>query len=143
MYKIGLRSGSPVSAGQMIQLPGGANQLEVGTIACCVSGNVANLDSADKCPDVLIGQVGDLDEYGYAGWATCMLLTGDMILEAPISGSAEQIASINAGKLIKFTRYGVDASGTSEYCQVVDTLGAKTAGDPVLVRFINNHQKGV
>lgn len=142
MYKIGLRSGSPVSAGQMIQLPGGANQLEVGTIACCVNGFVANLDM-DQCPDVLIGQAGDLDEYGYAGWATCMLLTDDMILEAPISGSAEQIASVNAGKFIKFTRRGVDASGDSKYCQVVDTLGAKTAGDPVLVRFINNHQKGV
>lgn len=142
MYKIGLRSGSPVSAGQMIQLPGGANQLEVGTIACCVDGNVQNTDG-DRCPDVLIGQVGDLDEYGYAGWATCMLLTSDMILEAPISGTDQQIAYLNAGKLIKFTRRGVDASGTSEYCQVVDTLGAKTAGDPVLVRFINNHQKGV
>ena len=142
MYKIGLRSGSPVSAGQMIQLPGGANQLVVGAIACCVYGRVSNLDG-DLCPDVLIGQTGDLDEYGYAGWATCMLLTEDMILEAPISGTDLQIESVQAGKLISFDRYGVSASGSSEYCQVVDTLGAKTAGDPVLVRFINNHQKGV
>ena len=142
MYKIGLRSGSPVSAGQMIQLPGGANQLVVGAIACCVEGRVSNLDG-DRCPDVLIGQAGDLDEYGYAGWATCMLLTEDMILEAPISGTDLQIESVHAGKLISFDRYGVSASGSSEYCLVVDTLGAKTAGDPVLVRFINNHQKGV
>ena len=143
MYKIGLRSGSPVSAGQMIQLRGGANVLEVGTIACCVNGWVSNLNG-NLCPDVLIGQVGDLDdETGYAGWATCMLLTEDMILEAPISGTDSQIQNVYAGQLIKFTSNGVDASGSSEYCQVVDTLGAKTAGDPVLVRFINNHQKGV
>lgn len=89
--------------------------------------------SASVCPDAVVSEIAN-------GKATVMLLTPDVVLEASVSGSDAQIAALKTGAFIKFTQTGVDASGTSANCQIVDTLSAKTAGDKILVRFIASKQ---
>lgn len=138
MYKIGLRDGSPVSAGRMFEsVVNQVSPVREGDIACIVGCEL--IYGPGCCPDALVSQV-------YTGpdtqnkRAIAMLLTEDMLLEAPVRGTDTQIATLTAGKFISFDVSNVDASGTSEYCQVMDTLGAKTAGDKILVRFIHNNK---
>ena len=69
-----------------------------------------------------------------------MLLTPDMYLEAPVSGTDAQIEGLYPGVFVGYNSTGVNAATTSTYCQIIDTLGAKKAGDKILVRFINNNK---
>ncbi len=141
MYKIGLRDGSPVSAGRMVELKGNgaySGAFKPGDAVCIIEGSLKY--AGDSCPDAIVSEVYDDPKTEYTDTAICMLLTEDMLLEVPVEGADEQIADLAPGKFIKFTAREVDASGTSEYCQVMDTLGAKTEGDKILVRFIHNNK---
>lgn len=143
MYKIGLRDGSPVSAGRMVELKGGeayTNAFKPGQAVCIIEGVLKYAGVQGSCPDAIVSEVYDDPETLYTDTAICMLLTEDMLLEVPVKGTDAQIEHLEAGIFIGFGDFEVDASGTSEYCQVMDTLGAKTAGDKILVRFIHNNK---
>ena len=128
MYKIGLRSGAPVSAGHMIATTG---SVSAGQLVCILNGT-ASAATTSSCPDGVVSQVEDNE-------VIVMLIDADMILEAPVSGTDTNIGNLVPGKLIGFDSNGVNAGATSKYCQVVATNSAKTAGDTILVRFVNNN----
>lgn len=136
MYKIGLRSGAPVSVGHMLEVEGTVayTAIDPGTLICIVEG-VMEEAPAGGCPDAVVSSV-EKDSSGTPIRGTVMLLTPDMFLEAPVAGTDVQIAGLKNGNYIGFNGTGVDASGTSKYCQIIDTLGAKKAGDKILVRFV-------
>ena len=128
MYKIGLRSGAPVSAGHMIAVTGSVSEGQL----VCILNDSATAASTSACPDGVVSQVEDNE-------VIVMLIDADMILEAPVSGTDVNIGNLVPGKLVGFDSNGVDAGATSNYCQVVATNSAKTAGDTILVRFVNNN----
>ena len=140
MYKIGLRSGAAVSAGHMMEVEGSIayRDIEAGDVVCVVGGFASHTE-AGQCPDAIVSSVNckAVDEYGeYPTNITVMLLTPDMFLEVPVSGTDAQISGLKNGAFIGFGNSSVKASETSEFCQIIDTLSAKTAGDTILVRFI-------
>lgn len=139
MYKIGLRSGSPVSAGHMMEIDGTEAYTDVseGDVVCIVNGVM--MYSPNECPDAIVSSItsrATIGDNNYPEKAVVMLLTPDMFLEAPVSGTEIQISNLSAGRYIGYTSSDVDAGGTSEFCQIIDTLGAKKAGDKILVRFV-------
>ena len=142
MYKIGLRDGSPVSAGRMVELKGNeayTGPFNPGDLVCIIEGSLKYVNPND-CPDAVVSETYDNPETQYTDTAICMLLTEDMLLEAPIRGTDEQIEDLYPGEFVGYDSTGVNAAGKSAYCQVIDTLGAKKAGDKILVRFINNNK---
>ena len=143
MYKIGLRSGAPVSAGHMIAVPGNSvtGNARPGQLVCVLQDGIYAATNTD-CPDGIVSQWDEENtgEYGsYPNEAIVMLIDADMILEAPVSGTDVNIENLVPGKFIGFDSNGVNAGATSKYCQVVATNSAKTAGDTILVRFVNNN----
>lgn len=138
MYKIGLRSGAPVSVGHMMEVEGNmaATDISRGQVVCIINGYIYYAsEEENKCPDALVSSI-EKDSEGTPIRGTVMLLTPDMFLEAPVAGTDAQIAGLKNGKYIAFNNTGVDASATSAFCQIIDTLGAKKAGDKILVRFV-------
>lgn len=140
MYKIGLRDGSPVSVGRMIEVDGAVDTISTGELLCIINGT-ANLGSGTQCPDALASETYGKTDAGYPKKVVAMLLTEDMFLEAPVTGTDSVIAALTAGEFISFHSTGVTAGGTSTFCQIVDTLGAKKSGDKILVRFLHNNVK--
>ena len=136
MYKIGLRSGAPVSVGHMMEVAGTVAYTDIapGTLICIVEGMMENAPTGG-CPDAVVSSV-EMNRSGVPIRGTVMLLTPDMFLEAPVAGTDAQIAGLKNGNYIAFNDTGVDASATSAFCQIIDTLGAKKAGDKILVRFV-------
>ena len=136
MYKIGLRSGAPVSVGHMMEVAGTDTYTDIapGTLICIVEGMMETAP-AGGCPDAVVSSVEE-NSSGVPIRGTVMLLTPDMFLEAPVAGTDAQIAGLKNGNYIAFNDTGVDASETSAFCQIIDTLGAKKAGDKILVRFV-------
>ena len=136
MYKIGLRSGAAVSAGHMMEVAGTliCTSINPGDVVCIVDGEM-KYTPTEGCPDALVSAV-EKDSSGNPIRGTVMLLTPDMFLEVLVMGTDDQISRLANGKYIQFDTDCVYASGTSEYCQIIDTLSAKTAGDTILVRFI-------
>ena len=132
MYKIGLRSGAPVNVGHMMEVAYSvAYVVNKGDVVCIVEGMAKHVD--DACPDAVVS---DINVKNDNGTVTVMLLTPDMFLEVPVKGTDVQIAGLKAGAYIKYDRDHVDASGTSDFCQIVATNSAKTEGDTILVRFV-------
>lgn len=133
MYKIGLRSGAPVNVGHMMEVKyNSVSAVDKGEVVCIVDG-FANHPSESNCPDAIVS---DKIVNGDEGTVTVMLLTPDMFLEVPVNGTDVQIAGLEAGAYIKFEGGNVDASGESDFCQIIDTMSAKTEGDTILVRFV-------
>jgi hypothetical protein len=132
MYKIGLRSGAPVSVGHMMEVTYSvAYAVNKGHVICIVEGMAKHAENT--CPDAIVSDMNVKDD---EGTVTVMLLTPDMLLEVPVKGTDVQIAGLQNGAYIKYAQDHVDASGTSYFCQIIDTLGAKKAGDKILVRFV-------
>ena len=131
MYKIAMRNGSPVNVGQMIEIDKGSAIAEPGSLICIVDGVAVDM-TLGVCPDALVSSV-DGDK------VTAMLLTEDMILEVPIFG--ESMTYLKTGALVTGEADSVNIDETGNYCQIVDTLDAKKAGDKILVRFIHNNKK--
>lgn len=136
MYFIGLRDGSPVNVGRMGGFNGaGALTVDTGTL---VSINANGQLAAFAGTAAPFGVVSSSHKGGVAQEGEeiiVMQIASDMYLDAQVSGTDEQIAALKDGAYIKATATGVDASGTSAFCRIVSTNGAKTAGDRVLVRF--------
>ena len=126
MFKFALVSGSPVNVGQMVEVAAGTANAR-GDVGQITTGSFAF--SASACPGAVVSDIAD-------GKAVAMILTPDVVVEAPVSGTDSQIGALKAGAFIKFTQTGVDASATSAFCQIVDTNSAKTAGDKIYVRFV-------
>ncbi len=134
MYKIGLRSGAPVNVGHMMEVAySGAYVVNKGDVVCIVEGMAKHADNDIVCPDAIVS---DINVKGDDGTVTVMLLTPDMFLEVPVEGTDVQIAGLKAGAFIEYGSGKVDASGTSTFCQIIDTMSAKTEGDSILVRFV-------
>lgn len=140
MYKIALRDGSPVSVGRMIEVDGAADKISTGQLLCIIEGR-SYLGSSAQCPDALASEAYGDTGGGYPEKVVAMLLTEDMFLEAPVSGTDSNIAALTAGEFIAFDCETVTAGTTSNFCQIVDTLGAKKSGDKILVRFLHNNVK--
>lgn len=132
MYKIGLRSGAPVNVGHMMEVAySDAFSVYKGEVVCIIEGLAKHVESA--CPDAIVS---DMNVKNNEGTVTVMLLTPDMFLEVPVMGTDVQIAGLQNGQFIKYTGDHVDASGESAFCQIIDTMSAKTEGDTILVRFV-------
>ncbi len=141
MYKIALRDGSPVNAGRMIEVDGSANFAQLGELVCVIEGGAQTVDGR-FCPDAIVSEAYGKKEMGYPEKVVVMLLTEDMILEAPVVGSDINIAALSPGKFIAFANTGVLADeAASQYCQIVDTQSAQKSGDKILVRFLHNNVK--
>ena len=124
------------ATGQVVAYNG---KLNPGTLICILEGSLKYVTVKD-CPDAVICQITeDNPNTSYTDSAICMLLTPDMYLEAPVSGTDAQIEGLLPGEFVGYTGTSVNAATTSAYCQVIDTFGAKKAGDKILVRFINNN----
>lgn len=131
MYKIGLRSGAPVNVGHMMEVKANYAGLYAGEVVCIVDGEAKI--ATDRCPDAIVS---DKVVIGETEMLTVMLLTPDMLLEVPVKGTDVQIANLQNGVYIKYADDHVDASGASAFCQIIDTMSAKTEGDTILVRFV-------
>ena len=136
MYFIGLRDGSPVSVGRMGEFKGEEDlTVNLGTLVSLDENGKLTAFAETAAP---FGVVSSSHKDGVAQEGEeiiVMQTTGDMYLDATVSGTDEQIAALVDGKYIKATATGVDASDTSDFCRIVSTNGAKTAGDRILVRF--------
>lgn len=134
MYKIGLRDGSPVSVGRMIEVDGEANStINTGHAICIVDG-VAKPLALGICPDAIASEA---YKEGNKTKIVAMLLTEDMILEVPALVS--DVSNVKVGAFIGCGADNVNDSEGSDFCQIIDTLDFKKSGDKILVRFLHNN----
>lgn len=129
MFKVAMVANAPVSVGHMIEiLAGFPGTLKKGSLCCIVEGTTQSAEG--NCPD---GVISDIVKVGDDEYHTVMLLTPDVILAAPVSNYSDGKPT---GSYVGYSNTGVDMSGQSSWCQVVDLLSAEKNGDTILVRFV-------
>ena len=127
MYKIAMRNGSPVNVGQMIEIDKGSADVYPGYLCCIVDGEATTV-TLGVCPDALVSEVN-------GNKLTAMLLTDDMILEAPSDGNP---SNYKVGKKVEAQSDRVNVDALTDFCQIVDVLDAPARGSKILVRITHS-----